>query len=157
MVKKTEESKKAELRKPAKHDADPRKESIEKGEVTTDSGAKVEPVSPAIPHGAEYHQDEDENMGFTDREARDLVGELEPGEDGWLPLDEEGNVTGPAKKGIPPEDQQACKVFHSAEKGILLTPAGAPIAKRMNADPPLMAEHELADEEVTKGKKAQDD
>lgn len=148
-------SKKVELKEPTpkKNDTDVKKESIETGKVTTDSGAKVEPVSPAIPEGAE-HKQEDEGLGFTRRELWDLTGELKSGEEGYLPLDREGNVQGPAKKGFPPEGQLACKVVHSAQDGTLMTPSGAPIQKRMNPDPDLERAREHARDDVTEGKEA---
>jgi hypothetical protein len=109
---------------------DTRKESQETGEVTTDEGIKVKAVSPAIPHGAEYEQDE-ESEAFTADEQETLLGELEPGEEGYLPTDEEGNVTGPAVKEQP---EFSVKVYAHQKEKYLLTPSGAEIYKRMNPD-----------------------
>lgn len=120
-----------ELKK-ASPKTDPREESKRTGEVTTDEGLSVEATSPAIPHGAEYAREEDE--GLTREEQEKLCGDLEEGDEGYLPTDAEGNVTGPAVKDRDKAGEWAVKVFYSPDEGHLLTPSGAPISKRMNPD-----------------------
>jgi len=44
-----------------------------------------------------------------------FVGELAPGDDGWLPLDDAGFPSGPATKAPPPISVKACAVQANAE------------------------------------------
>lgn len=96
----------------------------------TDEGKAVEATGPV----ATEVEDKPSDDPFTDEELNDLVGELEPGETGWLPLDRLGRVTGPAKKGKPGPDELGCAVQAVIQRQpmVLQTPAGAPILKRMN-------------------------
>jgi len=61
----------------------------------------------------------------------DLVGELSPGQHGWLPLDEAGEPTGPATLQPPPPPALACSVMANPEvplpsgHHLLLSSAGA--------------------------------
>jgi hypothetical protein len=63
----------------------------------------------------------------------DLVGELSPGDHGWLPLDEAGNPTGPATLQPPPPPALACAVRVTAEvplpegHDLLVSETGAPL------------------------------
>jgi len=73
-----------------------------------------------------------------DVEARgaydDLVGELFPGESGWLPLDDVGTPAGPAVRELPDPPQRACRVMangQGAPGDILVTISGAPITPVM--------------------------
>jgi hypothetical protein len=60
-----------------------------------------------------------------------LVGELQPGDHGWLPLDEAGNPTGPATLAPPPPPALACAVKANAtvplpqDEHLLLSETGA--------------------------------
>jgi len=70
----------------------------------------------------------------------DLVGELTPGQTGWLPLDEAGMPNGPATVEPPPgPNARACSVMANpndplpADQSMLLTTSGAELA------PPLMS------------------
>lgn len=118
------------------------KQSAKTGTATTDEGKEVELVSPAVPDGAkdvnELSEDE-KNAPLTRDEQQALLGELEPGESGWVPLDDKGRVTGPAQKGIPPVDQPAARVIAPADTRppLLATPSGAPVTKHMQPDPSL--------------------
>ena len=62
-----------------------------------------------------------------------LVGELSPGDHGWLPLDEAGNPTGPATLQPPPPPALACAVYVTAEvplpegHDLLVSETGAPL------------------------------
>jgi len=73
-----------------------------------------------------------------------LVGELSPGQSGWLPLDENGTPNGPATiQPPPPPNALACAVVANAAvplpegEDLLTTPSGAPITDSMenNVDP----------------------
>jgi hypothetical protein len=126
----TKKSRGVEVNKPA-----PKRDAIKEsrsGEMTTDSGDKVEPVSPAIPHGAE-HQPEPES-DFSLEEQQKLVGDLEPGDKCYLPTDAEGNVQGPAVADIEAAGEWFVPVFVDGDGTHLLTSAGAPITRRMNPD-----------------------
>ena len=64
----------------------------------------------------------------------DLVGELTPGQSGWLPLDESGTPSGPATVSPPPgPDAKACSVKHNLQEDIdnghdaLVSSSGAPL------------------------------
>lgn len=73
----------------------------------------------------------------------DLVGELEPGDTGWLPLDADGNPTGPATLLPPPPPALACSVMANPEvplpegHHLLTTSTGAPLVPPLqsNVDP----------------------
>src|SRR4249920_1539404 len=77
----------------------------------------------------------------------DLVGELTPGQVGWLPLDEEGNPTGPATIHPPPPPALACSVMCNPNsplpegQHLLITPTGADL------DPPLVSNVERRPED----------
>jgi len=64
----------------------------------------------------------------------DLVGELTPGQVGWLPLDEAGNPTGPATISPPPPPALACSVMVNPVvplpegDDLLLSSTGAPLS-----------------------------
>lgn len=118
------------------HDTDVVAESLKDGKATTDSGARVELTAPAVAHGAEFASEDADLGSFSEKEMETLAGELENGDEGYLPLDKDGNVLGPAKKGYPAEGEYGAPVWLSPRDG-LLTPAGAPIQKRMNIDPNL--------------------
>lgn len=61
----------------------------------------------------------------------DLVGELAPGDDGWLPLDASGFPSGPATKAPPPISVAACAVSVNSKdplpdnEHLLLSESGA--------------------------------
>lgn len=63
-----------------------------------------------------------------------LVGELLPGQHGWLPLDDNGSPSGSAVRDRPDPPQAACRVYAmiSTEAGdLLVTNSGAPISDTM--------------------------
>lgn len=67
-----------------------------------------------------------------------LIGELQPGDDGWLPLDAAGTPSGPATLQPPPgPNALACAVHASTQEDIdagmdaLMTETGAPITDHM--------------------------
>lgn len=119
---------------------DIREESKQSGTVTTDEGKMVDVSKvkgPAIPDGApavDAESPADKARLLNWDEQRELIGELQPGDEGYLPLDEDGNIIGPAKKGVPPEGVLAAKVVAAFDTrpDLLQTPAGAPISARMN-------------------------
>lgn len=71
----------------------------------------------------------------------DLVGELQPGDDGWLPLDEAGMPTGPATKLPPPPPALACAVSVNATvplpegESLLLSESGAELTPPLQNNP----------------------
>jgi hypothetical protein len=71
----------------------------------------------------------------------DLVGELQPGDFGWLPLDEAGNPTGPATIEPPPAPALACSVKHNDQEAIdegadaLVSSAGATLNPPLQNNP----------------------
>jgi hypothetical protein len=72
-----------------------------------------------------------------------LIGDLAPNEEGWLPLDVNGTPSGPATHSPPPAPALACSVMANSQEKVdagedaLLTLAGAPITDHMtsNVDP----------------------
>lgn len=79
-----------------------------------------------------------ENLEAEARGAYDnLIGELLPGESGWLPLDDDGVPSGPATRELAP-DTRACRVTanHPSSVGadLLVTNSGAPISQVMQAN-----------------------
>ena len=71
----------------------------------------------------------------------DLVGELTPGQSGWLPLDEAGSPTGPATIIPEPPPALACSVRASTPDDIsaghdaLVSYAGAPLVAPLQNNP----------------------
>lgn len=120
---------------------DPAAESKKTGEVTTESGEKVKATPPAIntPVGTTAEEDAPKDLTLDEQEA--LVGELEPGETGWVELDKDGKPKGKAKRGIPPADTPVAAVLVSPHfiRNIITTPAGAPLTNKMNTSPDLMS------------------
>lgn len=113
-------------------------------ELKTEEGKTVKAVSPAVPENAEVQHPEAEKAAIlTHKEQEALIGELEPGEEGYLPLDEKGNITGPAKKGKPPEGTLGAAVVAPADTRppALMTPSGAPITGRMSPSYPESGNH----------------
>jgi len=72
----------------------------------------------------------------------DLIGELSPGQQGWLPLDEAGNPSGPATISPPPgPDAKACRVMATVpsdpvdpEDHLLVSSTGAPLEPPLNSN-----------------------
>lgn len=129
----------------------PVEESKATGTATTDDGREVAATPGAVPEDApdvnETEDGENPNAALAIDVQEDLKGELTGNEQGWLPLNEEGYITGRAKRGQPPEDQPFAYVACNGEyqKGfagqILTTPAGAPITRKMNPDTRKDADH----------------
>lgn len=101
-------------------------------DVTTDAGKAVEQAGPVAIEVEDDHYPA--HRVLTDDELKDLVGDLEPGEDGFLPLDPKGRITGPAQKGQPAPDQLGAPVHAVVQRAplTLTTPSGAPITTFMN-------------------------
>lgn len=74
-------------------------------------------------------------------EVKGMVGELKPGELGWVKLNDEGEPEGAATRD-PPTDGPAARVYATAPviPLELTTPSGAPITEHMNpaAGPPFL-------------------
>jgi hypothetical protein len=68
-----------------------------------------------------------------------FIGELWPGAFGWLPLDENGEPSGPATIEPPPEGTVACKVFANLQPNfgadMLVSNSGAPLVPPLNPNP----------------------
>lgn len=117
-------------------------ETAQPGIVETDEGKKIDLAKvrgAAIPDGAPGIDEEGDSASEKARilnwdEQKELLGELNPGEEGYLPLDEDGNVIGPAKRGVPPKGTLGARVVAPADTrpDLLSTPSGAPIMARMN-------------------------
>lgn len=130
----------------------------EKDVVKTSEGQEVKLQSPAVGKGEEPEQTEeqrDKHRPLSDEELEGLMGELEPGEEGWIPLSPEGEPTGPAQKGMAPPDQLAHKVVAPVlpPRPSITTPSGAPITNQMNPDPqatekPKRDYNEIAEQEA---------
>lgn len=122
----------------------PVEESKADGTATTDDGRTVSTSgSVAVPEDAPDVNEEGEenvNAALDIETQQELCGELTANELGYLPLDEFGFITGPAKRGEPPEGQHFARVVKNGDfqKGfagqVLTTPAGAPITRKMNPD-----------------------
>lgn len=70
-------------------------------------------------------------------QLRSLRGELKPGEQGYIPLDDQGKPHGSALRDRPADGEQIVAPVwapppHPSEE--LVTPSGAPITTRMNPD-----------------------
>lgn len=99
-------------------------------DVSTDEGEPVEQAGPVMVEVPEPQK----NTPLTDEELSELVGELEPGDEGYLPLDAHGHIIGSAKKGKPPQGEfgAAVRAIVQRQPLALATPSGAPITKMMN-------------------------
>lgn len=114
------------------------KQSAKDGTVTTDEGKKVEAVSPAIPHPAPEVGSEEEDVALLSVDEQEkFLGELKPGEAGYIPLNPDGTIAGPAKRGTPGEGELAARVMAVGTRraDVLVTPSGAPLTVRMQPDP----------------------
>lgn len=118
------------------------KQSEETGTVQTEEGKTVDAKSGVAAEG-EAESEKAKLLSYA--EAEKLVGDLEPGDEGWLPLNEKGEIIGPAKKGTPPKGQLATRVVAPIDDRPhpIQTPSGAHLSHRMNADPerPVYREH----------------
>lgn len=78
-----------------------------------------------------------QDVNFSRDEIKNLAGDLAPGEIGWVKLDEEGEPTGPATRGMPDiSEGPVAKVVGSPKVAYdeIVTPSGAPVTKQMNPD-----------------------
>lgn len=109
-------------------------QSKKDGTVTTEEGKVVEAQTG---EAAEDNEIAEKSRVLSFDEAAELVGDLLPGEVGWVPLNAKGEIIGPAKKGIPPKDQPAARVAapEDTRPHPLTTPSGAHLTHRMNPDP----------------------
>jgi len=68
----------------------------------------------------------------------DKIGDLLPGNFGWLPLDSAGKPSGPATLAFPGIQTAVARVFASFQPNLnidaLVTPAGGPLNDKMNAN-----------------------
>jgi hypothetical protein len=115
---------------------DPKVDNVEQskqdGTVTTDEGKVVDART-----GVAAEKPENEDHGaLSYEEVEGLLGDLEPGDEGWVPLDEKGFIIGPAKKGKAPIGTLSASVYCPPDSRIppLTTPAGALLSKKMNPD-----------------------
>ena len=83
---------------------------------------------------------------LTHDEIKNLAGDIGPGELAHLALDEEGNPTGRACRGIPDPDSVTATVIGTPTVKLdeIVTPSGAPVTKFMNPDPKIWDEGMLA-------------
>ena len=107
------------------------KESIDSGKLTTENNVKVEAKGPAVGGHLEEHE---EARPLTYEEQEEIVGDLEYGESGWIPLTETGEIAGPAQKGQPPSNQPFALVVRPADTRtpLITTPSGALLSNRLN-------------------------
>jgi hypothetical protein len=111
---------------------------LKDGTAYTDEGKHVELESPAVPgDGTPVDPPEAKDDSLSRDEQEALVGDLEPGDVGHLPLNKDGTIAGPAKKGPIPDGTLAASVQRPSDdrQYVLSTPAGAPLSKRLNPDP----------------------
>ena len=103
------------------------------GTLTTQEGTVVD-AKTGVPVDKDNPNEKDGALSHEEVEA--LLGDLEPGDTGWVPLDEKGNITGPAKKGNAPIGTLSASVYCPPDSRVppLTTPAGALLSKRMNPD-----------------------
>lgn len=78
---------------------------------------------------------------YSPDELKKFVGDLKPGEVGWVALDEHGEPSG-APTREPPEGKPAARIVHNVPNVVdeVTTPTGAPITKHMNPIPELWDE-----------------
>lgn len=108
-------------------------QSKQDGTMTTDQGKVVDAKTGVV---VEEQQPNEDHGALSYEEVEELLGDLEPGDIGWVPLDEKGFITGPAQKGNAPIGQLSAKVYCPPDSRIppLTTPAGALLSKKMNPD-----------------------
>lgn len=87
-----------------------------------------------------------ESTSFTPEEVKQFLGDLKPGEVGWVELDDHGKPTGAATKEPPPPGKPVARVVGAIRSVFdeVTTPTGAPITKHMNPEPTLWDEGMLA-------------
>lgn len=151
MAKDKQEDKKGVLGKDkSTAQTNPVEESKDTATATTDDGrtvstAGVVAVGENAPDVSEQNDEDNPNRELTGDEQAELVGELTLGEKGWLPLNEEGFVTGPARRGQAPEGQHFAAVQCTGEGNFrgrgLTTPSGAPVLRKMNPDVRIDEDH----------------
>jgi hypothetical protein len=71
----------------------------------------------------------------TESELKSLRGELDPGYQAFVPLDDKGNPSGPAEDWEPGKPQAAVFAPPPHPSDELVTPSGAPITNQMNPNP----------------------
>jgi hypothetical protein len=87
---------------------------------------------------------------FTSDEIKSMAGDIQPGEFGWLKLDENGTPVGSVDRESPFLAGEATETYarvigastHKYDE--IVTPSGAPVTKFMNPDPVLWDEGMLA-------------
>lgn len=113
------------------------------GTVQTEEGLTADAKTGVV--ASDPAADKARTLSYEEAEA--LVGELEPGDEGYVPLNEKGEIIGAAKKGKPPEGVLAAKVVAPVDSRPhpLQTPSGAHLSKRMNPQPALTERPEHTD------------
>lgn len=109
-------------------------QSKESGTVTTEEGKVVDATTGVA---SEDNPVAEKVRVLSFDEVEKLVGDLEPGDEGWVPLNTKGEIIGPAQKGMPPRDTVAARVVapQDTRPHPLTTPSGAHLTHRMNPDP----------------------
>lgn len=108
-------------------------QSRKDGTMTTEEG-KVVDAQTGVVTDEDGTNDKARVLSF--EEVETLVGDLEPGDEGWVPLNDKGEITGPAQKGNAPIGELSAKVYMPPDARVppLTTPSGALLSHRMNPD-----------------------
>jgi hypothetical protein len=95
------------------------------------------PNSPQAPKAHEEHP-------YTPEETKQFVGDLKPGEVGYIKLGEDGKPTGAATKTAPEGAYATVVVPHRPVPEEITTPTGAPLTHNMNPSPHMWDEGMLS-------------
>jgi hypothetical protein len=138
----------AEAARKAKEEADKKKAgSRPAGSVVSPGAASTSNMGASIPPMVDPRGD----RFFTMDEISALAGDLQPGEIGWVKLDENGTPTGAAVRESPflggdTAGETWARVVGTTTRKYdeIVTPSGAPVTRFMNPDPVLWDDGMLA-------------
>lgn len=110
-------------------------QSKKDGTVTTEEG-KVLEANPGAVVATEVDPAAEKARELSYDEVEALLGDLEPGDEGWIELSVKGEPIGVAHKGKAPIGTLSASVVCPVDSRphVLQTPSGAHLMKRMNPD-----------------------